>query len=152
MDIKETINVYIGPCISSAGLIVVLSAHPPNWFEQSVFSQPLKMKTWNAWQASFIDCLPVPDDSTKSAFWGGLCSLSLYVRGSSVITNCNDLTRNQLFFKLEWKTTIFEWCPRERQLNQKSFCLTSCEVMTKLNVDKCTIIAWTCINNFLTMT
>ena len=68
MDIKETINVYIGPCIRSAGLIVVLSAHPPNWFEQSVFSKPLKMKTWNAWQASFIDCLPVPDDSTKSAF------------------------------------------------------------------------------------
>ena len=100
MDIKETINVYIGPCISSAGLIVVLSAHPPNWFEQSVFSQPLKMKTWNAWQASFIDCLPVPDNSTKSAIFGGLSSLSLYVRGSSVITHCNDLTRNQLLFKL----------------------------------------------------
>ena len=145
MDIKETINVYIGPCISLAGLIAVLSAHPPNWFEQSVFSQPLKMKTWNAWQASFIDCLPVPDDSTKSAFWGGLCSLSLYVYEAAAL-----LPTATIWQEIS-SPTIFEWCPTEWQLNQKSFSLTSCEVMTKLKVDKCTMNAWTLTDNFLTM-
>ena len=58
--------------------------------EQSVFSQPLKMKTWNVWQA-------------LNAFWLAthrLCFLGGLIQ--CVITHYSDLTENIFALKKCW--------------------------------------------------